>query len=322
MTKKVTDKHLKSVKSRQFQVFFLFLLMSFCLLIVTKLSKNYVHKTKLKITYKNVPLELVIPSSDNYDLTVTVKASGFEILYNTLFKNSVEIDFLNDVESTDEAYIWYYLSNQLKLKKAFKSSIQVVDVFPKQFHVPFEKESSKKVPILLNSNITLFPGYDFIKPSKIEPDSILIVGSKKDLELIKSIDTELLNLNKLQSNYEAPLKIIVPKLQSPIKVSHTAVNVNVLVDKFTEGTIEVPVVVKNIPQNVSINFFPKRILVTYYMPLNEYGNLKASDFKINCDFNSVLDTDYAFMIAQLNDMPTTVKQARLSNDKVEFIFLK
>ena len=118
MSIKSKEKHLNSMKSRQFQVFLLFLMMSFFLLLVTKLSKEYIHIAKVGITYKNVPLDLVIPPSENFNLTVTTKGSGFEILYNSLSKKYVQIDFQNDIESSENEFIWYYLSNQLQLKAA------------------------------------------------------------------------------------------------------------------------------------------------------------------------------------------------------------
>ena len=94
------------------------------------------------------------------------------------------------------------------------------------------------------------------------------------------------------------------------------------VDKFTEGTVNVPVLIKNIPQNVSINYFPKYISVTYYLPLSDYGKFQASDFKIECDYMESQNSEFTFMIAELIKIPKSVKKARLSIDKVEFIFLK
>ena len=94
-----------------------------------------------------MPLDLVIPPSKNFNLTVTTKGSGFEILYNTLSKKYVQIDFRKDIESIENEFIWYYLSNQLKLKAVFKSQIEVIDVFPKKISIAYDKEFSKKVPV-------------------------------------------------------------------------------------------------------------------------------------------------------------------------------
>lgn len=322
MSIKSKEKHLNSMKSRQFQVFLLFLMMSFFLLLVTKLSKEYIHIAKVGITYKNVPLDLVIPPSKNFNLTVTTKGSGFEILYNSLSKKYVQIDFQNDIESSENEFIWYYLSNQLQLKAAFKSQLEVVDVFPKKISIGYEKEYSKKIPVKLNSLVTFSPGYDLAKPYKTIPDSVLVVGSQIDLDTINFIDTEVVTLNKLQTDFEGVAKLISPISETQIKLSHSNVITKIEVDKFTEGTVEVPVLIKNLPQNVSINYFPKYISVTYYLPLSDYGKFQASDFKIECDYMKSQNSDFTFMIAELVKIPKSVKKARLSSDKVEFIFLK
>ena len=322
MSIKSKEKHLKSMKSRQFQVFLLFLIMSFFLLIVTKLSKDYIHVAKVGVIFKNVPLDLVIPPSTNFNLTVTTKGSGFEILYNTLSKKYIQIDFRKDIESIENEFIWYYLSNQLKLKAVFKSQIEVIDVFPKKISIAYDKEFSKKVPVKLNSVITFSPGYDLEKPQKTIPDSVLVVGSQIDLNTINYIDSEVIKLNKLQNDFEGVAKLIPPISETQVKLSHSEVITKIEVDKFTEGTVEVPVLIKNIPKDVSINYFPKHISVTYYLPLSDYGKFQASDFKIECDFKNTLNSDFTFMIAELVKIPKSVKKARLSSDKVEFIFLK
>ena len=110
--------------------------------------------------------------------------------------------------------------------------------------------------------------------------------------------------------------------ETQVKLSHSDVITKIEVDKFTEGTVEVPVLIKNIPQDVSINYFPKHISVTYYLPLSDYGKFQASNFKIECDYKDTLNSDFTFMIAELVKIPKSVKKARLSSDKVEFIFLK
>ena len=146
-------------------------------------------------------------------------------------------------------------------------------------------------------------------------------GSQIDLDTINFIDTEVVTLNKLQADFEGVAKLISPISETQIKLSHSNVITNIEVDKFTEGTIEVPVLIKNLPQNVSINYFPKYISVTYYLPLSDYGKFQASDFKIECDYMKSQNSDFTFMMAELVKIPKSVKKARLSSDKVEFIFL-
>ena len=151
---------------------------------------------------------------------------------------------------------------------------------------------------------------------------MLVVGSQIDLDTINFIDTEVVTLNKLQADFEGVAKLISPISETQIKLSHSNVITKIEVDKFTEGTIEVPVLIKNLPQNVSINYFPKYISVTYYLPLSDYGKFQASDFKIECDYMKSQNSDFTFMMAELVKIPKSVKKARLSSDKVEFIFLK
>lgn len=321
MIKKSSNKRFKMLNSGQLQVFLLFLIMSFFMLITTKLSKTYVQEIQLEVVYKNSPLQLVLPSADSFTISTTIKSSGFAGLYNAFSKNTLEIDFEKDVQRLDSVFQWNYISNQQKLSNSFQSAIEIIDVYPKQISIPFVQEYSKKVPIELNSQITFYPGYDFVQNPILVPDSILIVGSPKAIDTINYVNTELLQLNKLQGSYSGNIKLNLPK-SSQIKISNTIVKTEILSEKFTEGSVDVPVNIINIPSEMKINYFPKRLTVIYYLPLSQYGKISASDFKIECDFKANYSDGSTFVLANLASVPEFIKRARLSNDKIEFIFLK
>ena len=73
MIKKLRTQILASIKSRKINIFLLFLLMSFLILIFSKLSKNYTNTLAFKIEKINVPEEKVILNNSDSILNVTLK---------------------------------------------------------------------------------------------------------------------------------------------------------------------------------------------------------------------------------------------------------
>jgi len=98
--------------------------------------------------------------------------------------------------------------------------------------------------------------------------------------------------------------------------------VEAIIEKFTEGTLEVPVTVKNLPKNIKINYFPKSIPVSFYVQLSKYNEVTVDDFAIECNYDEIKNTQRTFFTPRLIEYPDIVKNARLKQDKVEFILTK
>ena len=92
--------------------------------------------------------------------------------------------------------------------------------------------------------------------------------------------------------------------------------------KFTEGEVEVPIINKNVPQDIEINYFPKSIKVAYYVSLENYSAISTSDFKIECDFKESQQQNSSFFIPRLTIENSLVKSAKMKQDKVEYIIIR
>jgi len=78
------------------------------------------------------------------------------------------------------------------------------------------------------------------------------------------------------------------------------------------------VTIINIPEDLSINFFPKEISVIFYSSLDAYNSIDKTDFTVECDFN-LLTTDNNYLNPVLVKQPLNVKTAKLKITQLEFI---
>lgn len=321
MIGKLKKEILISIKNRKINVFFLFLLLAFVILIFTKLSKSYTNTVTFNINKINVPRENVILNDSNAKLKITLKTHGFKWLGYYLSKPRINIDFSKDVIKTKSAFIWDKSKIYIYSDEQFGNKVQLLNISPDTLVFKYDVNLVKKVPLILNTDVTFRSGFDITGNYKLTPDSVEVVGPEIIASKVKSIHTEKLILNDVKSTISNMVKLKLPKNNKDLEFSIDEVKVSASVEKYTEGTLKIPVSVINVPRNMSLNYFPKEVTVAYYTSLNDFNNVKAEDFVVECDFNTI-ESELAYLIPKLTKTSKLVKSAKINQQRIEFIILK
>jgi hypothetical protein len=308
-----------SVKSKKLNVFGLFFLLAFLILLITKLSDTYIETIPFDVQYKNLPDKNIITLDSTPKVNVTVSTHGFNLLSYYFQNNDYAVDFKKNTYIKDDNYVWLADKGIYDFKKLLGKNVDIISVKPDTLILPFGTLSVKKVPIVLKSKINFALGYDTLKGLEIKPDSINIIGAQSEISAIDFIETKLLNLEDIKANIDTNLGLEFLNPSDRLKLSKSNVKVTAQVEKFTEGTFDIPITILNLPNNVEINYFPKHIKIAYYLSLNDYKNVEPSDFIIECNYEDVLKTDKSFFKPKLIVNSTQVKSARMKQNKVEYI---
>ncbi len=319
MISNIKSKIVASLKSKKMNVFFLFLLFSFIILIFSKLSKDYTKTLAFRINKVNVPEDHVI-LNDSLALSLTLKTHGFRWLKYSFNTPKIDIDFSKDVIKRNKTYIWNqsksYLSNT-----QFDKKVELLSMSPDTLYFKYDANMVKNVPIKLNSNIKFSTGYNAFEDLELQPDSVVVIGPHILVSKINSLETDELVLQEVRKDIDEKINIKLPENNTDLKFSTKSTRVKVNVEKFTEGTLKVPVEVKNVPKNINLKYFPKEVSVAYYVSLNNFKEVKSSDFKIVCDYKNVKGSQM-FLVPELVAFPETVKSAKISHQQIEFIITK
>lgn len=318
MFKKLNDKLIKSVKSKRINVFLLFLVISFGILMLTKLSKTYTNTIAFNIEKQNIPETDIILDDSLPILNITLKTQGFNFLKYYFDKPKIKLDFSSKINRTDSMYIWNNQTAFSDIILQFDSDIEVLNVNPDTLRFIYDENKIKKVPVKLNSNIQFKLGFDMLESFNLKPDSIKIIGPKSVLTDIDVVETRNLDLSDVASNFSERIKIKNINDSDNVKISPNEVLVSGKVDKFTEGKLKIPVEIINIPDSVQIKFFPKTATLTYYTSLLHFKSIKNEDFKVICDFKTI-DNNQTYLIPELVEQPLHIKNVRLNPNKIEFI---
>ncbi|MBJ6369024.1 YbbR-like domain-containing protein [Snuella sp. CAU 1569] len=315
--KKVKSELLKSLESKKINVFVLFLLLSFMILIFTKLSKQYTNTITFSINKINVPKEIVIINDSSIVLNLTLKTHGFRWLNYYISKPEIEIDFASDIYKRDSVFIWSkskaYLNNT-----QFDKNVELLNMSPDTLKFKYDVNLVKKVPVKLNADVDFTPGYNIATEFKLEPDSVQIIGPNVLVSQIDFLETEPLSLTEVRTDISKNIKLKLPDNNKELKFSNTGVTLKGHVEKFTEGTLKIPVEITNVPDQIKLKYFPKSVNVTYYVSLSNFSEIKLKDFKVICDYNKIKDNQ-TFLIPELNKVPKLVKSAKINQQHIEFI---
>lgn len=305
-------------KSKRLNVFVLFFILAFVILVLSKLTQEYTSTAKFKVELFNVPDETVVLNDTLNALNLTLTTTGFQWLRYGLNEPEVAIDFNTEVRKKDSVYVWSYIQGFAGIVKQFSKDVKIEGLTPDTLSFKFDVNAVKYIPIESDVFVNYTHGYNSLEGVKIAPDSIKVIGPETLLSQLKSIKTSALVLNNVNKTFNDRLALTLDSIHPEITVKTKKVNVNAVVEKFTEGTLSIPVTVINVPKNRTINYFPKSINVSYYTSLNTFKFVAVNDFKIVCDY-SKLNTFSEYLNAELVKAPKGVKTTRLHQKKIEFI---
>lgn len=319
MIKKLKSEIIKSHKNKRINVFFLFLLFAFIILIFSKLSKTYTNTLAFEINKKNVPDEYII-LNDSAKLNITLTTHGFKWLKYLTSQPKITIDFSKDVYKENGVFVWNKSASFLN-NTQFSSEVELLNISPNKLTFKFDVNQVKKVPVLVKANINFVPGYNTANSIIAEPDSVTIIGPNVIVSKIKAIETQPSSFKEIRSNLNEEVKLKLPENTADLKFSAKTVKLKADVEKFTEGNLGIPVTIINKPKNVTLKYFPKSVNVQYSVSLSNYSEVTVKDFKVVCDY-SKLNTKQPFLIPELVKQPSIVKNAKINQQRVEFIQIK
>ncbi|WP_455169383.1 CdaR family protein [Aegicerativicinus sediminis] len=321
MVNKIRSKLFQSFHNRRLHMFGLFLILSFIFLLLTKFSKIYHETVRLQLAYDNLPSDIVIDLETPKEIEIEVEGVGFRLLPYYLKKPILTLDAQEDLKMHGDEYLWTPDLNDEIFNQYFSYSIDKLAIEPDSIIIPFSVLKSKMVPVKVISEIKLSPGYNFGDSLKAVPDSVKVIGGKEALKEVAMVETKPVKKANLSTDISETIELDIKK-EAVYKIEPTSVTVKAKIEKFTEGTLEIPVIVKNLPKNIKINYFPKSIPVSFYVQLSKYNEVTVDDFAIECNYDEIKNTQKTFFTPRLIKVPELVKNVRLRQDKVEFILTK
>ncbi|MDB4108498.1 YbbR-like domain-containing protein [Flavobacteriaceae bacterium] len=317
MIKKIKNIKSNIIQGKRLNVFVLFLSLSFLISLLSKLSNTYTQTLQFELQPTQIESNELIVSKRSKAINVTLSGRGFELLKYYISEPVIDVDF-SQLNKDKTHYYWTERNQLEKIINHFDAKITVKAINPDTVLFPYDHQFIKKIPVTVLINTSFAVGYDLVNSYRAVPDSITVIGPESILKSMTTVRTKLLNLDAVNSNIDQDVNLDLPIKSNQLKYSHQTVSISAEVSKFTEGSVNVPVTIINVPDAVNINFFPKEIPVIFYATLKAYNSIDAGDFSVECDFNS-LNIDNNYLNPVLVNQPINIKTAKLKVTQLEYV---
>jgi hypothetical protein len=313
----------KNNKSNKlYYTFILFSFLSVIFWFMTKLSKEYDSSIKYPVSYINLPSNKLLQEKPSEYIDVRIKATGFKLISSKVSPRKLTIDASNIYGKSLTNYYLLLSQQKLSVQKQLNTGVKVAYFIKDSVHFKLGVLNQKKVVVKLISDLLFAEGFELNNSISIQPDSILLTGPKLTLDTISSVSTGLLQKKELNVSINEFLDIKEFNPDSNVSAEKDKVLITASVERFTEGSVEVPIKVINIPDGKQINTFPKFVKVTYRIALSNFNKIDSSTFLIECDYGISENNNLPYLIPKLIGSSSMIKNARISPQKIDFLINK
>ncbi|MDA8596085.1 hypothetical protein N9L20_06360 [Flavobacteriaceae bacterium] len=303
-------------------VFVFFLVLSTIFWLLIKLSNTYSSVVNYDLIYRGIPNDKILQNKPTNQIKVIVSGTGYRILNEKLVKRTLYIDAGRSFETVGGYYI-LEPNSQLGVLESQRGSVQFQNILKDTLHMDFGVLVQKKIPVSLVQNIAFKPGFHHDGIYHLKPDSVQVKGPEKYVEQLSKINTIKLSMNNVADTISTFLALDLENIdQNSIEVSPKTVHVEAVVEKYTEGSFELPVSIINIPKGISLSVFPKSVKLYYQTSLSRFNSVKIEDFKIIADYQKAADLGIDYMELDVKSQSSAVAFLRCEPNKVEFLITK
>ncbi|GHA37131.1 hypothetical protein GCM10007103_18090 [Salinimicrobium marinum] len=306
-------------KKTNFNAFLFFLFFAVIVWIFVQFSKEYNQIIEIPVEYVNVPPNKVIAEDNPEELQLRMIENGFRIAWFSMFAPTLSIDVAGLTEE-EERLVYVIDEHRTEIQQQLNINFEDSRFLRDVLYIDYRQRKEKTIPVFSRINVDFGAGYAATNDFQLEPDSITVSGPDNILDTLNQLQTIPLNIDNVKYDLSGTVGIDTSRLKK-VHVYQNRVTYFLDVEKFTEGSVEVPVEMINVPAGLNVVIFPKEILVFYQVNLKDFSKVEASDFKVVGDFSRV-SGNQDFVIPRIVEQPDFVKNLRLNEKKIQFIIKK
>lgn len=300
--------------------FFICLILASLLWLVNAINRDYQYTLKIPVKFLNLPSDKIVVGEIPEKLDVTIKTSGLKLLLikSRKLNTDLVIDF-NILKSNAKSQAYSIGNGNIYLKPYLNFDVTIIKIRPDTLFFSSDLSKSKIVPVKLNSDIDFEKGYELLSHPVINPSFITITGDSISLSKIDTVYTSALNLKNLKQNFSSEIQL--KKTNSNINYSQKSVGVTLLVDRYTENTLSIPISVINNPNNQKIKLLPEEIEIKYSVAMSNFNGVDKTSFKAIVDINK-MNSNTKYLNIELVRIPSDIKIISVIPDKISFLKYK
>ena len=285
--------------------FFLVVVVVASLWFISKYKDVYKEEVIFNVSFINVPNSLTLDdSSKQLNVPVEISATGFTLIWEKIFGHRVELGFKENTFSRNDTLYFNPTRSIKNIKRSNTLSYEILSADDLDIPIEFKRFKSKKVPVINKVALDYTLNYLAVKEPYFQIDSVTITGNDVRVnalqELVITRDSKLLIKDSLTT-----LEIDLKEIDRELDFEPPILSLRVEATQMTEGKINIPVRLLNVPVDQQVKLIPDNVQVVYSTAVANFNQIKAQDISVFINYE---------LIEQLNI--AVIPEIEISNDKI------
>lgn len=279
-------------------------LLAIALWCYASLSEEYQVMIEIPLTVeapKDKASETTIPK----EISVDVSGTGW-YLFNHLYLNNIKRCYikLDNVAFQDSVYTITAVDMQKGLQNLAKITYQ--RFFPDLITIKTDDLFEKEVPIVPDIQVSPAEGFSLVGNVKVIPSTVIVKGNEKIIKTIEKWATENLIFNDVSASFSKQV-FLSDTLQSVLQLSRNTVDINVLVQPYSEITLDdIPLQIVGAPQIMkNILVEPNYFSVTLRGGIDIISRISNSDISITINYRDIINDSTGILRPNITIPPYT-----------------
>ena len=310
---------LTKIERKRFLVFITCLLTAIGAWLFLALNNKYVYTAKTVLIYKNVPQKRAFHALQSDTVDLQVEGTGWQLLFARLRVKPQSISI--SLEKLNNRNFILFSEQLYNVNQQLETSQKIISVKPDTLYFDFSEKKIKRVPVKLVSDFSFAKQYGISNDIVIIPEYVTLSGPEKELMRIKEWPTDTLKLTNLQATSVSRVAMTQNKMKN-VSIFPSSAEVRVPVDEYTEKVIDLTLGVINNNQFYDLKLYPRKIKVTFLVPLSRYAQIDEDFIDAVVDMNDWKILNHNKLRVKLTRFPEYCKLVDIVPDKVDFIIEK
>lgn len=169
------------------------------------------------------------------------------------------------------------------LSDILQGTSRLIATQPEELTCDYFTEQEKTVVLAFDGEVTPAAEYQIVSGPSLSRKRIKLFGEGQMLSTIDTIYTEPITLSDISDTTNLRVAI---KQQQGLRTEIDSVDVQWILERFTEKKFMVPLHVKNVPEGYRLRLFPKEVEVSVRVGMRHFAEVQPQDIYAYCTYSS------------------------------------
>ena len=258
----------------------------FGILLWVSINMTYDYQTTViaPLIIRNLPEGMALRAPVPKFLQLKLKGNGWRLASQIAGR---ELDCVLDINSLSQRRKAIGLADIVE-RLNLPLGVEAIDMKPESLFVSIERSSQKRVPVVVEPNVSFRDGYGQVGAVTIKPESVTVTGAESALRRIDMWEAGKGLFTDLRASVDVDMPIGDPSTQS-LSFSPDVVHVTIAVQPLAEKVFTgLPVEVRGEQPNREVILIPPKIEIVVRGGIDQLSSLTKSDFRAAVDYSIIL----------------------------------